>query len=77
MKHQTVDAEIKAITISQRARAAESRVAYGSSNGPRRAQSKAVCRVFCDVWHALAVGDMQYPMKAHGFGREQGGTADK
>jgi len=34
----------------QRARGAESRVRNKLSNGPLRAQSKILYRVFCDVW---------------------------
>ena len=46
----TVEAEIKVIMLSQRARVAESRVKNRLSNGPLRAQSNVgIYRVFCDA----------------------------
>ena len=42
-------AEIKSFKTIQRACVAESRVRNCLINGPPRAQSKAFCRVFCDV----------------------------
>ena len=47
--YETVEAEIKAAMPSQRVRKGESRAGNKPPNGPRRAQSKAVNRVFCDV----------------------------
>ena len=38
--HETVDAEIKAVMLSKRARAGESRAENKLSNGPLRAHSK-------------------------------------
>ena len=57
--YQTVEAEIKVVMLSQRAREAESRVKNRLSNGPLRAQSNVGdYRVFCDVGHTSVAGDM-------------------
>ncbi len=45
--------------LPQRACAAENRVKNKSSNGPLRVQSKELLiRVFCNVRHASAAGDI-------------------
>ena len=47
---QTVDAEITAVMPLQRVCGGEIQARNELSNGPLRAQSKEVFRVFCDVW---------------------------
>ena len=42
----------------QRACVAENQVRNKSSNGPRRVQSNALCKVFCNAGHALVGRDM-------------------
>ncbi|MCI7351573.1 MAG: hypothetical protein MSH60_12610 [Ruminococcus sp.] len=55
------EAEITAITPSQRARGAVNRAGNELSNGPPRAQRNIKdfpLSVFCGVWHTLAAKDM-------------------
>ncbi len=78
----------------QRIRDAESRVRNKLSNGPLRVQSNAqgaylswkfigktasVRKVFCNVRHTLAAGDIYVSYRVHGitYVMNQGGTAKK
>ena len=64
----------------QRARGAESRVGNKLSNGPPRAQSKALLRAEYSATrgHASVAGDMLVSRKVHGSTAvNQGGTADR
>ena len=73
---ETVEAEIKAAKPPQRVRIAESRMGNEPPNGPRRAQSKAKSRVFCDVGHtSVAGGITEVSREEHGLAVKQGGTA--
>lgn len=48
----------------QRVRDAENRMRNKLSNGPLRVQSNAIkCKVFCNVRHTLAAGDIIYAVK--------------
>ena len=70
---QTVDAEIKHDMPPQRTRDAESRVGNSLANGPRRAQSNAMGKVFCDDSMRQLHG-YEVPQKSTEV--NQGGTAD-
>ena len=62
----------------QRARGAESRVRNKLSNGPLRAQSKAVAEYSATCGHTSVAGDMLVSRRAHGAAAvNQGGTADR
>ena len=55
----------------QRARVAESRVRNKSSNGPLRAQSKAIFLLsILRRWAGVTAGDMLVSRKEHGSDRE-------
>ena len=61
----------------QRARNAESRVRNKLSNGPRRAQSKALAEYSATCWHTSVAGSMLVLRQVHGIiAVNQGGTAD-
>ena len=68
--HITVEAEITHDKTTQRARDAENRVRNYPANGPLRAQSKELLRVFCDAGPALSVEGMSVPQKEHAYRRE-------
>lgn len=75
---QTDDAEIKAATPIQRTCDAENQAGNEPSNGPRRAHSKALCRVFCDVKAYVSCrGYEGIPLSAWSKAMNQGGTANK
>ena len=62
----------------QRARGAESRVRNKLSNGPLRAQSKALAEYSATCGHTSVAGDMLVSRRAHGVTAvNQGGTADR
>ena len=63
---------------SQRARGAESRARNKLSNGPRRAQGKAVAEYSATCGHTSVAGSMLVLRQAHGIvAVKQGGTADR
>ena len=72
-----LEAEIKAAMPLQRVRDGESRAGNKPPNGPRRAQSKAIGRVFCDVWAYVSCREYDRIPQSARETVKQGGTAKK
>ena len=75
--YETVEAEIKAAMPSQRARGDENRAGNKPPNGPRRAQSKAESRVFCDVGAYVSCREYESIPQSARETVKQGGTANE
>ena len=70
---QTVEAEITAVTTSQRARDDENRAGDALSNGPLRARGKGVSSEYSATQgRASVAGDMMVSRQEHGSCRESG-----
>ena len=75
--YETVEAEIKAAMPSQRVRGDENRAGNKPPNGPRRAQSKAASRVFCDVGAYVSCREYESIPQSARETVKQGGTANE